>query len=601
MMLMRKFLPLVMLLACLSTGLRAQTVTINMEKAGTLDSIVTAQGNRYTITSLKLNGPLNGADFKTLRDMGGVKNYTTQTAGKLRELDLSGATIVASNDVYFSYQGVDFTSKNNDFGDYFLYNCQKIDTLLLPTNITRLGTMALASLTSLKHIDIPESVTSIGLGCFIMCNSLKEVTIPNSVTWIGMSAFQRMDGLEAITFGDGVTELPNSVFVNDVALKTINLGKGMKTVKPIDVNGLTGLEAINVADGNPYLSSSDGILFNSDKTTLKIYPVNHAGESYSIPAGVKTVGVSAFQGAANLTSVTFPASVETVDSMAFFDCAALSQVQLNEGLKSIHQAAFGITPENEGSLTALEIPASVNDIQGGAFYCNAALTNLTVAEGNGSYTMNGSCLYSKDLSTLAYVPVTLQADSFVVNPAVKTILPFAFSSCTGIRVINLGDNVEEIGMAAFFYDAALEKLIIGKGIKRLGTQIPAYCAALNSVYFNASSIDDSGIDEYAFFDESGSVMSQATLYVPKGRTDYYQTKRGFYIELGEGEETEAYFFFANIAESDEQTTAISKPKADTSSVPAAAYNIAGQRVSTSQKGLVIVRNSNGITEKLLRK
>lgn len=49
------------------------------------------------------------------------------------------------------------------------------------------------------------------------------------------------------------------------------------------------IEQINVASGNRYFASVDGVLFNKDKTKLLQYPVGRTG-TYQIPEGVKSIG-----------------------------------------------------------------------------------------------------------------------------------------------------------------------------------------------------------------------------------------------------------------------------------------------------------------------
>ena len=56
--------------------------------------------NNLQITHLKVTGALNGADIRYLRQMTGCED----TGGKLEYLDLSEATIIASNDIYIQYE-----------------------------------------------------------------------------------------------------------------------------------------------------------------------------------------------------------------------------------------------------------------------------------------------------------------------------------------------------------------------------------------------------------------------------------------------------------------------------------------------------------------
>ncbi|MDD6437868.1 MAG: hypothetical protein PUG09_07355 [Prevotella sp.] len=134
------------------------------------------------------------------------------------------------------------------------------------------------------------------------------------------------------------------------------------------------------------------------------------------------------------------------------------------------------------------------------------------------------------------LPAQTAVDSFAVAKGVSTVAPFAFSSCSRIKTISLGDDVETLG-------------------------------------------------DYAFFNETGSVMQNCTLYVPAGKAEYYGQKKGFYIVIGEGDEAEDYPFFASVVEmpaaTDISNLAVKRPTGTKR------FNLAGQQVGASYKGIVI--------------
>ena len=79
--------------------------------------------------------------------------------------------------------------------------------VVLPTNITQIGTKAFENCTNLTSIIIPNSITTIGQFAFAGCSSLTNLTIPNSVTEIKQSAFYNCTNLTNVTFGTGLTNI----------------------------------------------------------------------------------------------------------------------------------------------------------------------------------------------------------------------------------------------------------------------------------------------------------------------------------------------------------------------------------------------------------
>ena len=83
-----------------------------------------------------------------------------------------------------------------------------------------------------------------------------------------------------------------------------------------------------------------------------------------IPEGTKEIGKYAFDGIANLSSVSFPESLRKVDDCAFTFCK-IENLKLNQGLEFIGNSAFALSDELKEKV--LDIPASVKYIGPCAF------------------------------------------------------------------------------------------------------------------------------------------------------------------------------------------------------------------------------------------
>jgi hypothetical protein len=251
----------------------------------------------------------------------------------------------------------------------------------------------------IKTAVIQEGVTIIGDFAFAGCHGFTgSLTIPNSVTTIGDAAFS-------------------------------------------DCSGLT---AISVDASNQNYSSSDGVLFNKDQTTLIQCPGGKTG-SYTIPNSVTTIGYVAFGGCTGLTgSLTIPNSVTTIGNSAFYGCSGFT-----------------------GSLT---IPESVETIGRAAFaYCRGFTGSLTIGDS------------VKTIGEAAFRNCRGFTGALTIPESVETIGRAAFQGCTGFASVTIGNSVTTIGTEAFAVCSGLTTVTIGNSVKTIGGYAFYGCTGLTTV------------------------------------------------------------------------------------------------------------------------
>ena len=169
-------------------------------------------------------------------------------------------------------------------------------------------------------------VSEISSTAFNGCDSLKSITIPESVTEIGAGAFGDCSKLE-------------NIFVNE---------------------------------NNTAYKSVDGSLYSKDGKTLVRFPINKKIISFTVPDGVTTIDINAFNRSIWLKTVTLPETVTAINDYAFYMCRALKKVNIPDGVKSISGNAFGSC----SALESITISVSVTSIGFHAFMNSSALTSI---------------------------------------------------------------------------------------------------------------------------------------------------------------------------------------------------------------------------------
>ena len=552
---MRKIYLIICFITISLVALAQEERIIHVETAGTLNTFIN-DADKYNITKLTVTGKLNGNDFILLRDMAGAKGVNSLTDGQLTELDLSGVDIVTSDDVYFSYANQNYKTADNVFGSFLMYNSKKLTTLKLPESIVEIGTQALSGCSNLSEIDIPESVTSIGSGVFLLCDAIKKIVVPDNVTTLGIGAFQRMGGLEEIYFGSGLTALEASLLVLDNSLKLIHIGKNIESIDPVILYTLPALETLTVDNDNSNYSALDGVLFNKDKSVLVCYPCARVEEGYVIPPTVEELGSNCFANVYGMQSLTIPSYVKTIGEGVFSGCV-MSEIILEDGVESIGYGAFA----NTVNLVTIDIPASVNELVPGAFSYAVSLLKINVDENNENYASDNGILYSKDKTVLIAFPAGCTDEVYTTEPSVTEIAELAFSSNMYLKTIKLNNNIQTVGDMAF-----------------------SECAELNEVYCYPENLTD--VAELAFVSEN--LMEGGTLYVPKGRVDFYLSQPWVY-----NVEYETYLF-SNVEEMSDEAAAVET--VTSGEKVKEIYSIDGRRLQNMQRGINILRQDGRIVK-----
>lgn len=251
------------------------------------------------------------------------------------------------------------------------------------------------------------------------------------------------------TLPANLTVLGQIVFANDNNLKTVNVDKDAK-ITEADMAAFygNGVTAFNVEEGNKYLSSENGVLYDRNMTKLVAYPYGKSATRFTVPDSVRTIGESAFAASTRVGTVELN-NVERIEDYAFYSAASV-QVTDFDNLKYIGDYAFA-----GASITVLPISENTEYIGKGAFTQCTSLTDK----------------------------------SLVLPDGLKYLGEFAFSKCA-FTSVKLGSGLEEAGTSAFSTCEDLESVQLGSSLKMLSDEMFAACTSLESIVI-PDSVEDS--------------------------------------------------------------------------------------------------------------
>lgn len=149
-----------------------------------------------------------------------------------------------------------------EIGEGAFKNCEKIDSIILPTCIKKIKEYAFKNCSSLKYINTEQldSLEVIGHFAFENCISLERLVLPNSLSTIDFGFLEGCRSIQYIQFPDKIDKIDLSNIDNDYDL-TIKLPSFVRIIEPPTIKGVHRI--IN------YNANINYILDNSKPTNLR--------------------------------------------------------------------------------------------------------------------------------------------------------------------------------------------------------------------------------------------------------------------------------------------------------------------------------------------
>lgn len=192
--------------------------------------------------------------------------------------------------------------------------------------------------TEINFLGIPKEI---GNQAFRACVVLREITIPTGVQSIGQALFADCDTLATVTLPDDVEEIPAYFFMNCKELDNFVFPSQVKSINYEAFKNCAKLT--NLANLPAGLLSIGPSAFRACQNITSV----------TLPAGLTTLGGYSFSDCTALPSIEIPAAVETIGNYAFEDCTNLSSVTIHEGTKEIGNFVFaGCRKLSKGVLNA---------------------------------------------------------------------------------------------------------------------------------------------------------------------------------------------------------------------------------------------------------
>ena len=439
--------------------------------SGVLEAI--GQSGVKKVVNLKVDGTINSYDIIVFRDKMPLLN----------NLDLSGASVVASSKTYY---GNTYKTAENSFGGYAFYDLDKLRSVKLPKDLVRLGGYTFAGCEKLQMVDASATKgLEVNAYSFKDCGALTQVVFPENVSEVSTYAFQSCGKLQGVELHNVAGSIKQYAFIDCASMKNLSIGCIDGNIERDAFKNCSALETIAVGEmkGNlndyalNYCNNLKSVEFGKGPAVIGSSILEYSPNVNSFVAGEGTVEVKDYafstpssyynRYSKNLVTVVLPSTLKKIGASAFEECSSLSNFIIPENVNSIGNKAFNSC----SSLTEMVLPDSITAIGNETFYACAKMERVEFPKG--LLTIGASAFRECDALQMVKLP-----------PTVTTLSDNAFNGCNALTEIRIPSSLRTIGNSAF-----------------------AGCDKLNSVY--TYTIEPTVITENTF-----STFATAKLYVP---------------------------------------------------------------------------------------
>ena len=477
-----------------------------------------------------------------------------------------------------SYKGVSMTVKQVKpyvcYGNNFIKNlhvdfsgdvsecafsgCTALQTATV-SNQGNIGDYAFSGCTALQTATVSNQ-GNIGDYAFSGSSELQTANINNKGT-IGSYAFNK-SGVKELTIGANVTAISKYAFQNCKSLATATLGDNIASIGEYAFDGCKKLKSISIPDATTSVgsyafqncSSMETVQMGSGLTAINDYTFSGCSSLKDVKIGVnvKTINQYAFKSCSTLPSITIPQAATEIGDYVFSGCKALKTVTFEDKADDA-----GLTLGSNGA---------------SPLFADCPLESVYIGR-NISYSTSSIYGYSP-----FYRNTSLQ--SVVITDRETEISENEFYGCTNLKNVTIGEGVTTIGNRAFSGCSSLASFAFGSSVKTIGQEAFSDCTAMTHLISKATTPPTCGTQALDDINKWS-----CTLSVPEGCNSVYQ----------QADQWKDFFFIDNDVASIEALV-----NAKGISVKER-YTLDGKRLSRPQRGLNILRMSDGTTKKVVIK
>ena len=441
-----------------------------------------------------------------------IDNYMFYECSQLTDFEIPGSVKKIGYAAFYNtaLKEAVIPASVTEIDDWAFGECQNLEKAMLPDGLKSIGEAAFYECPELTDSNIPDSVTTLGGYAFSCCPKLKDMTIPDTIDNFGKCVFANTPGVTIDTSRkyfiptvDGIKDLPYT---------------GSEVTQPdmeITVNGVTLKED---SDYEVSYSSNTEIGTSTMDINFKGQYVGHLTRTFNVVQtdmsgdGITVTGIhnTRYTGKKIVMSkLAVQAGGRTLTPGTDYTVAYKNN--LNPGTAEI-------TITGKGNYTGTVVKTfNILILKGSTYTVGTMKYKVTNAatNGKGTVAIMGTVKAKTDRTfTLLSVPGTVKIGGITYNVTMVNV--GAFSGYTYLKKVVIGNGVKAIGSNAFYGCKSIASIIIGRGVTAIGSKTFYGCSKLASISVLSSSIKLIGKETFT------RIAAKPVVVVPKAKLANYK-------------------------------------------------------------------------------
>ena len=377
----------------------------------------------------------------------------------------TGITWVLDDDNVLTISGSGAVSSSN-WSNYK----DLVYSVIVEEGITSLPDECFHDTPSIVSVQLSSTLTSIGAYAFYGCTGIQKLYVPSLESWFAV-AFGNVFS-NPMYYRNYPKPAGCDLYVNGVLATQVDLPAGATQIPMGRFAGCKSIVTVNVPEGVTTIKSD---VFHACDTLIAV----------NLPSTLTTIESYNFYRCANIRTVTIPDKVTSLGSSSMSDCPELREVTLGRNIKTLSVGWFSELP----SLAKLSVGINFKPTNFGAYLNQCrALTEVVIPDANPNYSVVDGVVYSKDLTTAWYVPLTkldagllssvtvlghslyrgrTELTTYTFLDSIVTISQHCFEDCTNLKRLRLPLHLATIKVAAFKNCASITTVNLPKSVSRI--------------------------------------------------------------------------------------------------------------------------------------